>query len=65
MLDTHLIYLALTAFGIAAGAGIAVAAAIIAIAGLRHRARRPAGHPVPVLGTSTRRAAAEREPALR
>lgn len=58
MLDTHLIYVALTAFGIAAGAGIFVAAAIIAIASLRYRpAQRRRAAVVP--------ASAEREPALR
>lgn len=61
MLDTHLIYVALTAFGIAAGAGILVAAAIIAIGAFRRRSLHGTSRP----HADVAPADAERELALR
>lgn len=58
MLDTHLIYVALTVFGILAGTAILISAAIITVAAMRQ-------HRTSTRGKLTTASSAPREPALR
>jgi hypothetical protein len=60
MIDTHLIYVALTVFGGLAGAAIAISALIVVIGTRQHRTRTRG-----TLTTTATSSLVHREPALR